>query len=177
MKMTLFFLALAAFAQAPAQVPKVPRQAENIGIQTGPEKYLWLSDYAGKTCIVAVIMTTCTHCQFTTGILNRIQKDYADKGVQIVASAIEPMSSLNIPDFRKKFMPAFPVGYNDQNYLAKFLDRAPNEPMFVPQLVFIDRNGMVRVQFSGDEPGLDKEIQEKTLREALEKTLKEGQKK
>ncbi len=90
MKRTLLLLALSALTLTAQTGHKVPRKAEDIGIQTGPDKYLWLSQYSGKTCIVAVIMTTCTHCQFTTGILNRIQKDYAAKDVQVLASAIEP---------------------------------------------------------------------------------------
>jgi hypothetical protein len=174
MKKVLFFLAVTALTVAAQSVPKVPRKAEDVGIQTGPGQFVYLSQYSGKTRIVAIFMTTCTHCQFTTGILNKLQKDYAGKDVQVLASAIEPMSSLNIPEFIKQFQPGFPVGYNDQGYISKFLGRSPDEPMFVPQLVFVDRNGIVRVQFSGDEHGLDKDIQEKTLREALEKTLKEG---
>ncbi len=152
----------------------MPRVAGDIGIQTGPGQYLWLSQYRGKTCVVAVIMTTCSHCQFTTGILNRIQNDYARKDVQVLASAIEAMSSLNIPDFQKKFQPAFPVGYNEESYVAKFLGRAPTEPMLAPQLVFIDRTGIVRVQYSGEDPAMKNEIQEKSLRDALEKTIKEA---
>ena len=96
----------------PASAPQVPRKAGNIGIQIAPEKYLWLSQYSGKTCILAFILTSCSHCQFTTGILNNIQKDYAGKDVQVLASAIEPMSAVNIPAFVKAFNPAFPVGYN-----------------------------------------------------------------
>src|SRR5579871_6110194 len=100
MKITLSIAALAAltlvaYAQtgaqpktvAPAEAkPPVPRKAENIGIQVGQEKYLWLSEYSGKTCIVAFILTTCPHCQFTTGVLNHIAKDYAGKDVQILAT-------------------------------------------------------------------------------------------
>jgi thiol-disulfide isomerase/thioredoxin len=154
--------------------PPVPRKAENIGIQIAPEKYLWLSEYSGKTCILAFILTTCPHCQFTTGALNHIAKDYAGKEVQILATAVEPMSSLNIPDFRKKFMPEFPVGYNEQNYVAKFLGLPPNEPMFFPQVVFVDRNGIIRAQFTGGDAPMEKDVQEKSLRETLEKTIKAG---
>ena len=191
MKRTLLIPALAALfsvawlqAVAPAQAapptdakPSVPRKAENLGIQTAPEKYLWLSDYSGKTCIIAFILTTCPHCQFTTGVLNHIAKDYAGKDVQILATAVEPMSSLNIPDFKKQFTPAFPVGYNDQNYVAKFLGYPPNEPLFFPQVVFVDRNGIIRAHFNGDDPLMDKSIQEKSLRETLESTIKAGLKK
>jgi hypothetical protein len=181
-KKTLLLSVLAAFSWvAPAQTgsqadvkPQVPRKAENIGIQIAPEKYLWLSEYSGKTCIVACILTTCPHCQFTTGVLNRIAKDYAGKDVQVLATAVEPMSSLNIPDFKKTFMPAFPVGYNEQSYVAKFLGLPPNDPLFFPQVVFVDRNGIVRAQLTGDDAVMNKDIQEKSLREILEKTIKDG---
>jgi len=171
----LFVLLTMVGLAALAQEPRVPRQADDIGIQISPEKYLWLSQYRGKTCILAFILTTCPHCQFTTGILSRIQNDYKNRDVQVMASAIEPMSSLNIPDFQKKFLPAFPVGYNEESYVAKFLGRGPSDPMMVPQLAFVDRNGVIRAQFAGDDPALGNNIQEKSLRDALDRTIKEGQ--
>ncbi len=170
------FLFLAVFGlSALAQEPQIPRKATDLAIQTAPDQYLWLSQYSGKTCVVAFILTGCTHCQFTTGVLNHIQKDYATRNVQVLATAIDPMSSLHIPDFKKTFAPAFPVGYNDEPYAAKFLGRAPNDPMMMPQLAFVDRNGIIRAQYAGDDPALSKDIQEKSLRDALEKTIKEGQ--
>jgi hypothetical protein len=169
-------LVLAVFGLfAIAQEPQVPRRATDLAIQTAPDQYLWLRQYSGKTCVVAFILTGCTHCQFTTGALNRIQKDYANRNVQVLATAIEPMSSLHLPDFQKTFAPAFPVGYNDQAYVAKFLGRAPNDPMMMPQLAFVDRNGIIQAQYAGDDPALSKDVQEKSLREALEKTIKAGQ--
>src|ERR1700730_14969128 len=119
MKTVLPVLALLAISglSISGQEPAVPRKASDIGIQIGTDKYLWLSENSGKTCIVAFILTTCPHCQFTVGLLNKIQKDYADKGVQVMASAIEPMASLHIPDFRSKLQVQFPIGYNEQSYV------------------------------------------------------------
>lgn len=173
MKRTLSLLILLATALA-AQIPVVPRKASNIGIQTGTDQYVWLSENMGKTCVVAFVLTTCSHCQFTVGLLNKLQKEYADKGVKVIASAIEPMSSLHTEDFRKQFQLQFAVGYNDQAYVQKFLGRPDNDPMFMPQLAFVDRKGVIRVQYAGDDPALGQDIQEKSLREALEKTLNEG---
>lgn len=152
----------------------VPRKAPAFGIQTGPGQYIWLSDYAGRPVILAFILTDCSHCQYTTGLLSKIQREYADKGLQVIESAIDSMSSLHIPDFLKKLNPPFPVGYDDQNYAATFLGYGATDPMFAPQLVFIDRNGMIRAQFGGDDPKLLKEVQEKTLRETLDEALKVG---
>ena len=173
MKRALAVLSLAALTLC-AQQPPVPRKAFDIGIQTGTDKYLWLSEQSGKTVVVAFILTTCPHCQFTVGLLSKIQKDYADKGVLVMATAIEPMSSLHSPEFVKQFKPQFPIGYNEQNYVQKFLGRPDNDPMFMPQLVFVDRNGIIQAQYAGDDPALAKDIQEKSLRDAVEKALKAG---
>jgi peroxiredoxin len=160
-------------ALAPAA--EVPRKAPDFAVQTAPDKYIWLNQYAGKTVIVAFILTTCPHCQFTTGLLNKIQKDYADKGVAVIESAIDPMSSLRIPEFVKSLGITFPVGYNEQSYAAKFLGAGDNDPMMMPQLVFVDRKGMIQVQLPGDDVSMARGIQEATLRSSLEKVMKEGQ--
>jgi thiol-disulfide isomerase/thioredoxin len=155
--------------------PQLPRKATPFGIQTGPGKYAWLSDYEGKTRVVAFILTTCPHCQFTTGILNKLQGEFANRGVQIIESAAEPMAGLHIADFEAKFHPAFPVGYNDQRYIAKFLGFPEDTPMFFPTIAMIDRKGMIRVQLSGEDKSMAKDIQEKSLRDAIEKTMEAGQ--
>jgi len=154
--------------------PEVPRPAGNFAIQTGPDKYIWLSDYPGKTIILSIVLTDCVHCQFTTGILNAIQRDYADRGVQVIETAIDAMASLHLADFQKKFQPEFPRGYDELRYAMKFIAWPDTEAMFAPQLIFIDRTGIIRAQFGGDNPALDKALQDATLRAALDKTLREG---
>ncbi|MCU1325660.1 MAG: Redoxin domain protein [Bryobacterales bacterium] len=166
----ILFLSLLASAQH-----EVPRKAADLAIQVGLDKFTWLSEHTGKTRVIAVIMTTCPHCQYTTGILNKLQKDYAARGVEILATAIEPMSSLHVADFKKQFQPQFTLGFNDQKYVAKFLGLPENDPLFVPQLVFVDRSGTIRAQFTGDDPRMEKAVQEKNLRETLDKVLREGQ--
>ena len=36
---------------------------------------LHLSQYKGKVVVMAFILTTCSHCQRTTGYLNKLQKE------------------------------------------------------------------------------------------------------
>jgi thiol-disulfide isomerase/thioredoxin len=155
-----------------ATAAELPRKATDFAVQTAPEKYIWLSEHEGKTVVLAFILTTCPHCQFTTGILNKLEKEYAPKGVIFLESAIEPMSSLHIPDFKKQMGVTFPVGYNEQGYASKFLGGGENDPMLMPQLVIIDGKGMIRSQFSGDDPGFARPVQEATIREAIENAMK-----
>ena len=75
MKRVIFIATLLSACQAAAG--EIPRKAIDCAVQTGPSKYIWLNEYAGKTVILAFILTDCPHCQFTTGILNKVQKDYA----------------------------------------------------------------------------------------------------
>jgi peroxiredoxin len=168
-------LCLALATSLVAAGPEVPRPAGNFAIQTGPDKYIWLSDYPGKTIVLVFILTNCTYCEFTTGLLNGIQRDFAGRGVQVLETAIDSMASLHLADFQKKFQPAFPLGYDELNYATKFLSVPENESLFAPVLVFIDRTGIIRAQFGGNNPALDKAIQDATLRAALDKTLREGQ--
>src|ERR1700761_50460 len=141
--------------------PKLPRKATPFGVQTDPNKYIWLNEYEGKTCVIAFILTTCPHCQFTTGILNKLQAEFANQGVQIIESAAEPMAALHVADFQSKFHPAFPVGYNDQRYIAKFLGYSEDTPMMFPTIAIIDKSVMIRVEIPGDDNSMEKSIQEK----------------
>ena len=152
----------------------LPRKAADFAIQTGPEKYLWINEYPGKTLVLAFVLTYCQHCQKTTGVLNGIAKDYAGKGVQVLGSAIEDMASLHLADFEKQFHPAFPLGYNDRRYLMRFLEMGENDNLMMPMLVFIDKNGMVRYAVQGDDPVFG-ENQDKALREMLDKTIAAGE--
>src|SRR5690348_9077038 len=155
--------------------PQLPRKAMPFGVQTGPDKYIWLNEYEGKTCVVAFILTTCPHCQFTTGVLNKLHAEFANRGVQFIESAAEAMAALHIADFQANFHPAFPVGYNAEGYIAKFLGFTEDTPMFFPQIAIIDKHGMIRVQLSGEDKLMAKDIQEKSLRDAIQKTMEAGQ--
>ncbi len=155
--------------------PQLPRKATPFGIQTGPGQYTWLNEFEGKTVVVAFILTTCPHCQFTTGILNKLHAEYAPKGVVFIASASEPMAALHVADFIARFHPAFKVGYNDEGYISKFLGYPPDQPMFYPAIAMIDRNGIIRDEYVGEDKRLMNDIQEKSLRESIEKTMAAGQ--
>ena len=76
-------IAAAALVAAAAQIP---RPAPDLTINLNAGKRLQLSAYKGKAVVLAFILTTCSHCQATTGLLSQLNAEYAPRGLQILES-------------------------------------------------------------------------------------------
>jgi peroxiredoxin len=162
----------AGTAPAPAKAPVLPRKAAEFVFNNvdGPQKLL--SMYRGKTIVLALMYTTCPHCQKTAQVLAQVQKEYAAKGVQILGAVFDQGAPGRVQQFNKQLGLNFPVGYSEQGPVLEFLQLPPNDPYFVPILVFIDRRGNVRSQYVGDETFLSH--QEVNIRAEIDKLLKVG---
>jgi peroxiredoxin len=151
----------------------IPRKAPEFAIDTNSGKQILLSQARGKVVALAFILTTCPHCQHTVQILTKLQNEYGPRGFQVLASAIEDNAGQAVPDFTKRFQPSFPVGFNKRDSVLEFLQHPVMLRLLMPQLVFIDRQGTIRAQYSGDD-NLFSGDQEKNLRDQIETLLKEG---
>jgi hypothetical protein len=69
--------------------------------------------------------------------------------------------------------PPFPVGYNnDSNAVLDFLQHPRMVVPYMPLLVFIDREGVIRAQYEGRDAYFDDARQEQNLRSTIEGLLK-----
>jgi peroxiredoxin len=175
MRNLLVFMAVAGSlvagtAPTTAKAPSVPRKAAEFVFRNadGPQKLL--SMYKGKTIVVAFMFTTCPHCQKTAQLLAEVQREYAARGVQILGAVFDKDAATRVQQFSKSLGLNFPVGYSEQAPVLDFLQLPPNDPYFVPILVFIDRHGSVRSQYVGDETFLSH--QEVNIRAEIDKLLK-----
>ena len=150
----------------------VPRTSPEFAINTNGGKQILLSSYRGKVVALAFILTYCPHCQRTIGILSQMQKEFGPRGFQVLASATEEGAAMAVPDFIKRFHPPFPVGYNDRGQVIEYLQRPAQTAMMMPQLVFIDRSGVIRAQLSGEEPFFAEPNQEQNIRNEIESLLR-----
>ena len=80
----------------------------------------------------------------------------------------------NVPDFIKTYNPSFPVGTAGGLNALEYLQWPPNQRPLVPFMVFIDRKGMIRAQYTGADTAFFENGQEKNIREQAEKLLNEG---
>jgi peroxiredoxin len=133
-------LALAITALA----AQLPRKAPEFVINTPDGKQLLLSSYRGKTVVLAFMFTTCTHCQHMAQVLSGVQKDYADKGVQVLGATFDPGAKTQTGVFNRIFATGFPCGYSTNEAVLHFLQQPETDPPFVPIVVFIDRSGTIR---------------------------------
>jgi len=152
----------------------IPRPSPDFAVYLNDGTQIHLNQYQGKVVVMAFILTTCPHCQFTCGVLTKLQKEYGPAGLQVIASAIEDMSKLNLPDFIRNFQPAYPVGYNLREGVQDYLQHPVIYRLLMPQVAIIDRKGTIRAQYAGDDKFFEKADQEKNFRAVLEPLLKEG---
>jgi peroxiredoxin len=157
----------------PVDAASLPRKAAELQIQMNGAKPIELSQYRGKPVVLAFVLTTCSHCQFTTGLLVKLQTEFVSKGLQVIECAINDGAAADVPSFIKRFQTNFPVGYStDQLGVLSFLQHPQNAIPHMPMVAFIDRHGVIREQYQGIDALLsDEATQEENLRAEIVKLI------
>ncbi len=145
---------------------EVPRPAPELVIRQVNKPQLLLSQFRGKVVAVEFLQTTCPHCQNCSAILNKLYAEYGPRGFQPIGIAFNDMATMLVPDYINQLGLKFPVGVGTREEVLSYLQHPVIEMMYVPQLVFIDRKGMIRAQYAGqsdffknEEPNMRKEIE------------------
>jgi thiol-disulfide isomerase/thioredoxin len=165
-------LILPALAMAPARAAQLPRPSPDFAINLGQGKQARISQYKGKTVVVAFILTYCSHCQKAIGVLSKVQKEYGPRGLQVLASATEDMAAAALPGFLRQFDPPFPVGINTTTEFITYMQHPTVLQLYMPGLVFIDKAGVIQAQYEGRDSFLEETGVEKNIRAKVEEMLK-----
>ena len=164
-------LTLLTMALPFAHAALVPRPSPDFAINLGPGKQVRISQYKGKTVVVLFILTYCSHCQKAIGVLSKVQRDYGPRGLQVLASATEDMAAAALPGFLRQFDPPFPVGINSTAEFVAYMQHPTMLQLYMPGLVFIDKDGTIRAQYEGRDPLLEESSVEKNIRGKVEEML------
>lgn len=146
------FLVLGVAAALPARAATIPRPAASdfaVSLPNGAK--LPLRQFRGKVVAMTFINTNCPHCQEVSKALTEIQKEYGPKGVQVVMSAMDDNAAMFVPGFIQRFRPSYPVGWNERDVALNFLQIPAMVPGYVPKMAFIDREGVIRAQYAGED--------------------------
>ena len=169
----LRILSLALCLALTSTAAQVPRHSPEFAINMTDGRQVLLSQYRGKVVALIFILTTCPHCQHTVQVLSKLQNEYGPRGFQVLATAVDTMGKMYVPDFIRRFQPPFPVGFNERDSINEYLQHPSMLRMSMPQIVFIDRQGTIRAQHSGEDAFFAGD-QEKTIAATIEPLLKEG---
>jgi peroxiredoxin len=164
-------VALAGVTLLPAMAVDVPRQAPEFSAKLPNGGQILLSKYRGKVVALEFLFTTCPHCQHASQVMSQLQTEYGPKGFQALGVAFNDMSQMLVSDFVRDFKVNYPVGFSTRPPVNAFLQNDPNNALHVPQIVIIDRKGVIRHQSL---PRNDANTATETfMRKTIESLLKE----
>jgi peroxiredoxin len=129
----VLFGALALHAQAP-----VPRPSPELKIGTAT-----LSSWRGRIVLLAFISTECPHCQRVSVVLEQLSHEFAGK-LQVAEVAFN--QGADSAAFAKRFGLSFPMGASTSDAAHDFLGIERGARLGTPQVVIIDRAGVIRAQ-------------------------------
>src|SRR4051794_24108544 len=167
----LTVIALMSVAMPFARAANLPRPSPDFGINIGQGKQLRISQYKGKAVVVAFILTYCSHCQKAVQVLSKMQQEYGPRGLQVLASATEDMAAAALPGFLRQFAPPFPVGLNTTAEFIDYMQHPVMLQLYMPGLVFIDKDGVIRAQYEGKADFFAEASMEQNMRKDIEALL------
>jgi len=152
--------------------PQVPRPSPNFHVQYPNGGGMNISTLKGKVVALLFVHTTCPHCQRTSQVFSKLFTEYGPRGFQPVDVAFNDMSQLFVNDFVRDFNINYPVGFGSQVDVLNYLGIPVMERYVVPQIVWIDKKGVIRSQ-TNPVTGDDRLRTEAYWREEIETLLKE----
>jgi len=167
-------------ADTPSTTPAfVPYPAPDFVVNVPDGAPIHLTSLRGKVIAVLCIYTTCPHCQETSKRFTELYKEFGSRGFEPIGVAFnEEVFGANttpsrvVGDFVKSFSVGFPVGWTDRAKILDFLGIGTFQPFVVPQIVWIDRKGMIRAKTQAE--GNDRDNRsEPYWRQMLDTLLKE----
>jgi peroxiredoxin len=126
-----------------AQGP-VPRPAPELKIIEASGKTTMLSSLRGRPVLLAFISTQCGHCQAASRVFEQLSREFAGKLDVAEVAAFGDTS--HVAAFETRFGLTFPVGISTSDAAHDFLGLARGTRVGTPQVVVIDRTGVIRAQ-------------------------------
>jgi len=132
----------------------VPRPSKEFAVTTPQGQQILLSSEKGKVCVVQFLFTWCPHCQAFSQMLTQLNTEYGPRGFQALGVAFNtdpdnPDDKVPLKDkvvaYAQKYA-GFPVGVSNRSTVLSYLGISELERIGVPQIVVIDRKGMIREQ-------------------------------
>lgn len=140
-------LSLAAMLDAAT----TPRPVADVSMVVSNGQRVRFADGKGKARVIALVSTTCAHCEVILATMNRLHETYGKRGVQFYGAAVNADATYQLYTFVAKTRVQFPFGTLSEAETRRLADFTPQDRPFVPILILVDGKNTVRYQLFGDE--------------------------
>jgi peroxiredoxin len=150
-----------------------PRKSPEFNISEPSGKQTSLSSFKGQVIVIEFLLTNCPHCMRVAKMIARLQGQLGQRGLQTIGIAFDNnISGKAVSQFSQELGVSYPIGYSSSAEVDSYLGRTPTERLMVPQIVVIDRKGMIRAQ---SRPIRESNLEDESyLRNLIESLLKES---
>ena len=153
--MTGLYLSARYFAE-PLPASLLSPEGNLIGFQRpdfrlGSSEGDWVSpaDFPGKTLLINFWATWCAPCRHEMPMLMALQNEYGAEGLQVVGIALDDIE--NVRNFVKKYGISYPTLVGVADAMATS-DAYGNVGGVLPYSVLVDKDGVIRWQYTGEIP-------------------------
>src|SRR5262252_4025748 len=151
----LVFLMMVSTPAAPSS--PLPRKSPDFAIHQPSGKQILLSSLKGKVVVLEFLFIQSQHCMRVAKTLNSLNNELGPRGFQAVGIIFDPPNVRTsgesvIQEVVDNLKLTYPLGYAAKTDVDTYLGRTGTDVLSIPQVVVIDRAGMIRAQ-SGGKPG------------------------
>jgi thiol-disulfide isomerase/thioredoxin len=154
---------------------KTPKPAPELVITLNSGEQMLLSKFRGKVVMIEFLLTTCPHCQVCSATMQKVYAEMGDK-FQPLGAAVNPNNlteaRMMVPQYVYSLGLRFPVGWTNREMAYQWLEAKTTGPIYFPQVVFIDRKGVIRHHFPGGDDFFKNE--EANMRKTLQELIGES---
>ena len=169
MQKLLSIVIVLLFGSSAMAVLPVPRKSPEFLIVTPSGEQTPLTSLRGKVVLLEFLLTNCPHCQRASRMIERLRQDLGPRGFTPIGIAFEPnVTPRMVNTFVQLSGIHFPIDLSSPEAVDSYLGRSQMQRFMVPQIVVIDRAGVIRAQTgpNGD-PNLEDETYVRRLLDGL----------
>ena len=147
----------------------VPRQSPELAFVEASGQPARLSSFKGRVVVIEFLLTTCPHCVSVAESMTKLHGELGSRGFQPLLIALDNgMAAPAVASFVNEWKLAGTAGFAASRDVDTYLGRSGTERFRLPQMVVIDRAGVIRAQSPGTgDPHLERESDLRTLVETL----------
>jgi len=136
-----------ALAFPAAAASPVPRESPDFAIVDPAGSTTSLASLKGQVVVVEFLLMRCAGCLRLAQTINKLYGEMGGRGFRPVGIVFDDgVGGPAVNSFVQLLKIDYPVGYSTSGEVDRYLGRAAGDRFQVPQMVVIDREGVIRAQ-------------------------------